>query len=60
MPTKISGFADESLFFIFYTMTRDIMQVAVAEELYVTLACLMAFVLTICLETNVIGGIIKG
>ncbi|KAI9720195.1 MAG: hypothetical protein M1812_003013 [Candelaria pacifica] len=33
MPTKISGFADESLFFIFYTMTRDIMQVAVAEEL---------------------------
>ena len=30
---RITGFTDETLFYIFYTMPRDIMQVLVAEEL---------------------------
>ncbi|KAI9792218.1 MAG: CCR4-NOT transcription complex subunit 2 [Candelina submexicana] len=59
MPAKITGFADESLFFIFYTMTRDVMQVAVAEELYVTLAPFDVNPLTASSGRSVIGGITK-
>ena len=32
---KIPGFSDETLFFIFYTQVRDIMQEHAATELYV-------------------------
>jgi len=32
--TRISNFADETLFFIFYTHTRDVMQEIAAAELY--------------------------
>lgn len=32
--TRISNFADETLFFLFYTYTRDVMQETAAAELY--------------------------
>ena len=33
--SKIGSFSDETLFYIFYTMPRDIMQEVVVAELYV-------------------------
>lgn len=33
--SKIFQFSDETLFYIFYTMPRDVMQEAAAQELYV-------------------------
>lgn len=33
LQSRIPGFSDETLFFIFYSMPRDIMQELVAEEL---------------------------
>ena len=35
--SKIASFSDETLFYIFYTMPRDIMQEVVVSELYATL-----------------------
>lgn len=34
LQTRITSFTDETLFFIFYTMPRDIMQELVAQELH--------------------------
>ena len=36
-PNKAASFSDETLFFMFYSSPRDVLQEIAAQELYVTM-----------------------